>query len=105
MMPAKFTCAAIPPTVAVTGVFVGAAPENGAPVFFVSTIDTFTLFNYPQTVADVNQTTKVPDTETVVNTYRLPSEVYEALRTSAFERRVPMNQIVIEAMRAYLDVA
>lgn len=40
-----------------------------------------------------------------MNTYRLPSEVYEALRTSAFERRVPMNQIVIEAMRAYLDVA
>lgn len=36
-------------------------------------------------------------------TIRLPDEVYEELRRVAFDRRVPMNEIVTDAVREHLS--
>jgi predicted HicB family RNase H-like nuclease len=35
-------------------------------------------------------------------TVRLPEPVYERLRREAFERRVPMNEIIVEALREHM---
>jgi hypothetical protein len=36
-------------------------------------------------------------------TIRLPGPVYEALRREAFDRRVPMTEIITEALQAHMD--
>ncbi len=38
----------------------------------------------------------MPDIKQV--NFRLPQDIYEALRLEAFERRVPMNQIIVEIL-------
>lgn len=38
-------------------------------------------------------------------TYRLAQDVYERLRTEAFERHIPQNAIVDEALREHFRMA
>jgi hypothetical protein len=43
------------------------------------------------------------DTKTVPITIRFPADVYERLRKAAFDGRMPMNSIVVQATEAELE--
>jgi hypothetical protein len=55
-----------------------------------------------------NQETTVPQSggdDIQVTTVRLPLDVYEWLRAESFKTRKPMNQIIIDILRAQMPEA
>jgi hypothetical protein len=53
---------------------------------------------------DNNSTTETVTQSPVANTFKIPGDVYEVLRTKAFNERTSQQAIVIDALRAHLNV-
>jgi hypothetical protein len=53
---------------------------------------------------DNTSTTETVTQPPVQNTFKIPGDVYEVLRTKAFTERTSQQAIVVDALRSYLDV-